>query len=41
MIEEEEINEDSMMCEEEKSAHIMDLMGHVIHILQTFFNFIF
>jgi hypothetical protein len=36
MIEEEESDEDSMMCEKEKNAHLMDMMGHVIHILHTF-----
>jgi hypothetical protein len=40
MIEEEEIDEDSMMCEKEKNTHFMDMMGHLIHILQTFFSFI-
>jgi hypothetical protein len=40
VIEKEESSEDSMMCEEEKNAHLMDMMGHVIHILQTFFDFI-
>jgi hypothetical protein len=40
MIEEEESGEDSTMCKKEKNAHFMDMMGHVIHIFQTFFNFI-
>jgi hypothetical protein len=39
MIKEEENNEDSTMCEK-KFAHVMDTMGRVIHIFQTFFNFI-
>jgi hypothetical protein len=40
VIEKEENHEDSMMCEEEKNAHLIDMMGHVIHIFQTFLNFI-
>jgi hypothetical protein len=40
VIEEEESGGDSMMCEEKKNAHLMDMIGHLIHILKTFFNFI-
>jgi hypothetical protein len=39
VIDEKESGEDSTMCEEEKNAHLMDMMGHVIHIFHTFFNF--
>jgi hypothetical protein len=39
VINEKESGEDFAMCEEEKNAHLMDMMGRVIHILHTFFNF--
>ncbi len=39
VIDEKESDEDSTMCEKKKNVHLMDMMGHVIHILHTFFNF--
>ncbi len=37
MILEEERGEDSTFIEGERSKNHMDMMGHVIHILHTFF----
>jgi hypothetical protein len=39
VVDEKESGEDSAMCEENKNIHLMDMMGLVIHILHTFFNF--
>jgi hypothetical protein len=40
VIEEKKSIEDYTMCEKEKNAHLMDMMGHGIHIFHTSFNFI-
>jgi hypothetical protein len=39
MIKEEHISEDFAMGEQEKNTHLIDIMGHVIHILRTFSKF--
>jgi hypothetical protein len=40
MILEDESGEDSTIFKGERNTHHMGMMGHVIHILHTFFIFI-